>query len=68
MSSDVPFHQTRMGQRFFEHTMPRLVEQLEQANRNLERLAEALAQSRNEQPVGRPGWQDPKPQAGKEKP
>lgn len=35
------FFQTVMGQRFFESTMPRLLEQLERLNRNLEALAAA---------------------------
>ena len=38
--SDVPFHVTRMGARFFEHTAPELVRQLELLNRNLERITE----------------------------
>lgn len=37
--SDTPFHMTVMGRRFFEATMPALVEVLEQINRNLDRLA-----------------------------
>ena len=39
--TDVPFHVTRMGARFYEHTLPELVRQIERLNRNLERLAEA---------------------------
>ncbi len=35
----VPFYLTRSGARFFEHTMPELVRQLAQLNKNLERLA-----------------------------
>ncbi len=38
--SDVPFHLTRMGARFYEHTVPELVRQLEWLNGNLERLVE----------------------------
>jgi len=34
--TSVPFHQTRMGQRFYEHTMPELVRQLTRLNENLE--------------------------------
>jgi len=30
------FFKTRMGQRFYEHTMPELVKQLERLNDNLE--------------------------------
>ena len=36
--SEVPFHATRMGQRFYEHTVPELVRQLQRLNENLERL------------------------------
>jgi hypothetical protein len=43
------FHETRMGRVFFEVTLPRLVEQLEPLNGNLERLdrngANATSQS-----------------------
>jgi len=35
--SDVPFHRTQMGHRFFEHTMPELVRQLARLNDLLER-------------------------------
>ena len=37
--SEPKFFQTRMGQRFYEHTMPELVRQLERLNEVLERLA-----------------------------
>ncbi len=37
--SDVPFHLTMMGRRFYEHTMPALVEAIDRLNANLERLA-----------------------------
>ena len=37
------FFKTRMGQRFYEVTMPKIAEELERLNRNLERLVEALA-------------------------
>jgi hypothetical protein len=36
----VPFHLTRMGARYFEHTLPELVRQLVRLNQNLERLAD----------------------------
>ena len=39
--TDIPFHATRMGQRFYEHTAPELVRQLSRLNENLERLIEA---------------------------
>ena len=35
--SETPFFKTRMGQRFYEHTMPELVKQLERLNDLLER-------------------------------
>ena len=34
------FHETRTGHRFLNHTMPRLVEELERLNEVLERLVE----------------------------
>lgn len=43
--SEVPFHSTRMGQRFFEHTMPELVAQLARLNENLERVIGTRAES-----------------------
>ncbi len=36
--SDIPFHATRMGQRFYEATVPELVRELARLNGNLERL------------------------------
>lgn len=36
--ADIPFHQTRMGQRFLEATLPQLVRQLERLNDNLEQF------------------------------
>jgi len=39
--SDAPFHLTRMGQRYYEHTVPELVRELERLNKNLERLIDA---------------------------
>ena len=44
--NDVPFHQTRMGQRFFERTLPELVRQIERLNE----LLEKLVQQRGEKP------------------
>jgi hypothetical protein len=34
----VPFYQTRMGQQFYERTLPELVRQVERLNELLERL------------------------------
>jgi hypothetical protein len=41
------FHATRMGQRFFESTMPRIADELARLNRNLEALV-ALLERRGE--------------------
>ena len=38
--AEIPFYATRMGRRFYESTMPKLVEQLERLNELLERLVE----------------------------
>ncbi len=38
--NETPFFKTRMGQRFYESTMPALVKQLERLNELLERLVE----------------------------
>jgi len=40
--SETPFYKTRMGQVFYERTMPELVKQLERLNNNLERFIAAL--------------------------
>jgi hypothetical protein len=40
------FFKTRMGQRFYESTMPKIADELERLNRNLEKLVEALADRR----------------------
>jgi len=39
--NDIPFHQTRMGQRFYERTLPELVKQIERLNELLERVVES---------------------------
>ena len=39
--TDIPFHATRMGQRFYEHTVPELARNLSRLSDNLERLIEA---------------------------
>ncbi len=36
--NETPFFMTRMGQRFYEHTMPELVRQITKLNELLERL------------------------------
>ena len=52
--SDVPFHLTVMGRRFYEVTMPALVEAIERLNRNLERAVSPTATSASESPVAPP--------------
>ena len=53
--NDVPFHLTVMGRRFYEVTMPALVEAIERLNRNLERAAATTtATSVSESPVAPP--------------
>ena len=39
--NETPFFMTRMGQRFYEHTMPELVRQITKLNELLERLVTA---------------------------
>ena len=48
MSSD--FFRTRMGQTFYEATMPSLVRELARLNQNLERLV-AIAEKREAKPA-----------------
>jgi hypothetical protein len=40
--SGIEFFQTRMGARFYEGTMPKIAEQLERLNDNLETLLDEL--------------------------
>ena len=40
--SETPFFKTRMGQRYYERTMPELVEQISRLNELLERLVRRL--------------------------
>lgn len=53
MSSD--FFKTRMGQRFYEATMPKIADQLERLNSNIEALVAELRKlntnARNEAPA-----------------
>lgn len=46
------FFLTVMGRRYYEHTMPELVRQLERLNENIARLAEAT--EHNTKPDGEP--------------
>lgn len=51
--SGIPFHNTQMGHRFIEATVPALAEELSRLNRNLERLLvvlERLAMARDSKP------------------
>jgi hypothetical protein len=52
--NDVPFHLTVMGRRFYEVTMPALVEAIERLNRNLERATTPTATIASESPVAPP--------------
>jgi hypothetical protein len=40
--SETPFFKTRMGQRYYERTMPELVEQISRLNELLEQLVRQL--------------------------
>ena len=44
--SEVPFHRTQMGHRFFEGTLPSLVRELTKLNANLEQLVAKLDTAR----------------------
>ena len=48
--SEIPFHATVMGRRFYEHTMPELVRQIAQLNEHLERLVNAAEASPTPKP------------------
>ena len=39
--SEIPFHQTRMGVKFFEADMPRLIDTLEKLTEAVEKLVDA---------------------------
>lgn len=58
--SEIPFHSTRMGQRFYEGTMPTLVRELGRLNDNIERLL-AVAE-RGAKPASKPDVTDPAPE------
>ena len=44
---EIPFYNTRMGQVFYERTVPALVQQLERLNDLLERLVEGQDRDRS---------------------
>ena len=48
--TEVPFHQTRMGVRFYEHTVPELVSALERLAAAMERIADLQVQAGSQQP------------------
>jgi len=50
--TDVPFHLTRMGARYFEHTLPEVVRQVSRLADAVERLAD-LHERAGEQPQPR---------------
>ena len=47
--TDVPFHMTIMGKRFYEHTMPALVAELARINATLADLADQLAKAKKDE-------------------
>lgn len=47
--TDIPFHATVQGRRFFEGTLPRLVEQLEKLNANLAELVKTMKERTSEE-------------------
>ena len=51
--SEVPFFKTRMGNTFYEHTMPDLVQQLTRLNDLLDKIVERLPEPKPEQPSKR---------------
>ena len=44
---EIPFYNTRMGQQFYDRTVPALVQQLERLNDLLERLVEGQDRDRD---------------------
>jgi hypothetical protein len=46
------FMRTRMGQKYFEQTLPELVEELRKLNENLEKLIGAIERKPHEEPEG----------------
>lgn len=58
MSSD--FFKTRMGQRFYEATMPKIADQLERLNTNIEALVAELRRYREDRADDATAADDPK--------
>ena len=48
--SDIPFHTTIMGRRFYERDVPALVEQLRALNANLDKIAALIERRETERP------------------
>jgi hypothetical protein len=48
--SDIPFHATIMGRRFYERDVPSFLEQLRALNANLEKLAALMERGTTDQP------------------
>ena len=48
--SEIPFHRTRMGQRYYEVSIPALVQELTRLNGILERLVDRDGPGRATQP------------------
>lgn len=46
--SDVPFHATALGRRFYEQTVPALVAELARVNASLAELIEVIAKATEE--------------------
>lgn len=50
-----PFHSTRMGQQFFDATLPSLLRELVRLNQNIEHLVDALRSGASQSPTGAAG-------------
>ena len=50
--SNIPFHRTRMGQQFYDKTMPELVRQISRLNDLLERLLARLPEREKSSTTG----------------
>jgi len=48
--SDIPFHKTIMGHRFYERDVPAFIEQLRALNANLEKIAALFERRTGEKP------------------
>ena len=57
--SDVPFHLTRAGARFYEHTLPELVRQVSRLAAAVERLADLHERAGKQPQPGKDDDHDP---------